>query len=367
MGHLRLEQVLVDEAAMRSGIEVEVLNVPNPVGISRKLVRDIPGLRRIDLDLQQLRWHAVHSYLTRRAIAAREASGPPFDALLIHTQAVAFGLRRWRPRGIPVLISADCGTRQWRDFGIWRPRRLGTNMTELLTEHFERGALTAADAVLAWSEWTRDTLPQTDTPVHVWHPGLERRWTGEVSIRREWPPLLLFVGGRFAAKGGQQFLEAVRPLIATGAARAQIVTSDDVPSERGVEVLHLKPGDPRMTELLSKANVLVLPSKGEAVPWVIIEALSQGCVVVASDVGANGELVADAGYVGPMSTAAGLRQVLSDLVTSPERLAGLSFRAAERGAHFEARNSVSRLVEIIEKVRTGLVSRSEPSTRGSPP
>jgi hypothetical protein len=46
----------------------------------------------------------------------------------------------------------------------------------------------------------------------------------------------LFVGGRFAAKGGQLFLEAVRPLIATGAARAQIVTSDDVPSEKGLKV-----------------------------------------------------------------------------------------------------------------------------------
>jgi starch synthase len=351
MGHLRLEQVLHDEAAVRSAIEVEVLNVPNPVGISRYLVRDIPGLRRIDLDLQQLRWHAIHSNLARRAFAAREAAGPPFDVLLIHTQAVAFGLHRWRPRRVPVLISADCGTRQWRDFDIWRPRGLGTRVSEMLTEHFERKALTAADAVLAWSEWTRQTLPQTDTPVHVWHPGLERRWMGQVSVRRERPPLLLFVGGRFAAKGGPLFLEAVRPLIATGAARAQIVTSDDVSSEEGIKVSHLRPGDPRMSELLSQAHVLVLPSKGDAVPWTVIEALSQGCVVVASDVGANAELVADAGYVGPMPTATELRQVLSDLVTSPVRLAEFSNRAAKRGAHFDAKRSVARLVEIIEEVR----------------
>jgi glycosyltransferase involved in cell wall biosynthesis len=367
MGHLRLEQVLCDEAAAGSVIEVEVLNVPNPVGISRYLVREIPGLGRIDLDLQQLRWHAVHSILARRALAARVAAGPPFDALLIHTQAVSFGLRRWRPQRVPVFISADCGTRVWRDFDIWRSRSFGTRVTEILTEHFEREALAAADAVLAWSEWTRHTLPQTVTPVHVWHPGLERRWTGQSSARREWPPLLLFVGGRFAAKGGQLFLEAVRPLIATGAARAQIVTSDNVASEKGLEVTHLEPGDPRMTELLGQAHILVLPSKGEAVPWTVIEALSQGCVVVASDVGANLELVADAGYVGPLATAAGVRQVLSDLVTSPEQLAQLSIRASERGAHFQVERSVSRLVGIIEEVRAELVSRGEPSTRRSNP
>jgi glycosyltransferase involved in cell wall biosynthesis len=320
-------------------------------------------LRRFDLDLQQIRWHAVHSYLARRAFVDREAAGPPFDALLIHTQAVAFGLRRWRPRRIPVIISADSGTRRWRDFDIWRPRRLGTRVTEALTEHFEREALSAADAVLAWSGWTRQSLPQTDTPVHVWHPGLERRWTGQVSVREEWPPLLLFVGGRFAAKGGQLFLEAVRPLIASGAVRAQIVTSDDVPSEEGLHVSHLKPGEPRMTELLRQAHLLVLPSKGDAVPWTIIEALSQGCAVVASDVGANSELVANGGYVGPMSSAAELRQLLSDLVKSPERLAELSIRAAERGAHFEGKKSVSRLVEIIEQVREELVLRGGPSAR----
>jgi glycosyltransferase involved in cell wall biosynthesis len=122
-----------------------------------------------------------------------------------------------------------------------------------------------------------------------------------------------------------------------------------------------------MSELLSQAHVLVLPSKGEAVALIVIEALSQGCVVVASDVGANVELVAHAGHVGPMPTATELRQVLSDLVTSPERLAELSIRAAERGAHFEAKRSVSRLVEIIEEVRAELASRGEPSTRDSPP
>jgi glycosyltransferase involved in cell wall biosynthesis len=106
-----------------------------------------------------------------------------------------------------------------------------------------------------------------------------------------------------------------------------------------------------MSELLSQAHVLVLPSKGDAVPWTVIEALSQGCVVVASDVGANAELVADAGYVGPMPTATELRQVLSDLVTSPVRLAEFSNRAAKRGAHFDAKRSVARLVEIIEEVR----------------
>jgi glycosyltransferase involved in cell wall biosynthesis len=359
LGHLRLEQVLTDSSAAGVPLALEVLHVPNPNPLLRQLTRGIPGLRRVDGDLQQLRWHLVHSFLARRAVRQRLAAAGPYDALLLHTQSVVFGLERWRPDDIPVVVSTDVSTRQWREFGLWRRSGAGTRLTLRITERLEGRAMVAADQVLAWSAWTQAGLAFAGVSAVRWHPGIERRWLREPQPIPPGPPLVLFVGGRFAEKGGQTFLDAVRPLLAARLIDAHIVTSEpkQVPAEPGLVVSSLEPGDPRLLALYDKAAVLVLPSRGEAVPWVVIEALTRGCAVLATDVGAISEMIGGGGRV---VAEAEVPQELATLVASPDRLADLQQAARTAGESFDGVRAAEELVRHLETLtarRSGSLPR----------
>jgi glycosyltransferase involved in cell wall biosynthesis len=319
LGHLRLEQVLADASAAGAPLDVDVLHVPSPGWFSRQLARGVPGLRLADADFQQIRWHLVHSWLARRALKRRMRDDPDYEAVILHTQSVVFGLRRWRPRRIPVLVSTDVSTRQWRTFGLWRGRGLGTGVSLWLTERSERRGLASADHVLAWSRWTAEGVSAAGIRVSTWHPGIERRWLGPVVPKPADPPLVLFVGGRFVAKGGPEFVEAVLPLVVAGEVEAHVVTTETIAPTPGLSVSALGPEDPELLALYDRAAALVLPSRGEAVPWVVIEALSRGCAVLAADVGAVAEMVGEGGWVTMLRSAEDLSRELRSMLCRPRR------------------------------------------------
>lgn len=357
-GHQRMEQILLDVQDARDDVVVEVLHVPSGSPTIRQLIRGAPGLGALDLDGQQLRWHVVHSALTRRALKNHLAGHVSYDVVIIHTQSVAFGLAGWRPRDTPVVVSSDVGTRVWRSFGIWRPISVGTPLASWLVERLERRTLDAADMVLAWSVWSATTLPSTTTPVEVWHPGVERCWRVQVgSPPPDDPPLFLFVGGRFEAKGGPMFLEAVRPLIGRGAARAHIVTQDPLPAMDGIEISRLEPGSREIMDLFSRASALVLPSLGDAVPWVIAEAMSRGCPVIATPIGAVAEMVGPAGLVREIPSARILEEAMNSLVDDSLRLDDLRRRALEQAHSFDDLANGARLLDLIASLSPGAERR----------
>src|SRR5439155_16963685 len=138
-------------------------------------------------------------------------------------------------------------------------------------------------------------------------------------------------GGRFALKGGHDLIAALEPLLGTDV-ELDVVTPADVAVRPGLRTHRLDADDPALVDLFQQADVLCLPTYGDAVPLVIVEAMACGTPVVASDGAAIGELLAgeQAGALVRPGDVAGLRAALVALLGDPAR-------RAELGAHGRAR------------------------------
>ena len=125
--------------------------------------------------------------------------------------------------------------------------------------------------------------------VQVIRPGVDlRRFRPRPAGRPPGPARILFVGGDFVRKGGDDLLEAVRYL--GDSAELDLVTASAPPSLPGSPRIRVHVGldhnSEQLFDLYRRADVFVLPSRGECYGHVICEALASGLPVVACDVGA---------------------------------------------------------------------------------
>lgn len=346
LGHSRLSEVLLAALPAR-GWEVEILGLSRPRSAFRLLVGGWPLLRRWDADLQQVRWHLVFGWLTRRAIMRRLAEGPEVDAILLHTQSVSFLLPR--QEDVPVVLSADMGTRTFREYGLWRRPTVASRVAQRLTDAMEKRSIERHHATLAWSRWTRKTLPSDDNVV-LWHPGIPRRAPSEVPKD---PSRFLFVGGRFKDKGGYFLLQVLRPYLEKNEVCLDIVTKDEVDTDAPNVTVHRLDAGPALDQLFDRAGLMLLPSAGEGVPWVILEALRSGTPVMASDVGAIGELIEDdCGWVLDRQDSDAWRRSVDEHLARDEKAQQLvQDRCRARVAeHFDAESNTDLLDSILRTV-----------------
>jgi glycosyltransferase involved in cell wall biosynthesis len=252
---------------------------------------------------------------------------------------------------LPIVLSVDATVWDWHAMGIWRSVRGWSRRALAPSLRLERRAFSAAWRVAAYTRWTADAVRHAapDARIVELHPGVDlERWRPEPREPRE-RPRALFVGGRFSAKGGADLLEVARPLLGE-ALDLDIVTGARVPGATGVRVHRLQPNDPALVRLFRQADVFVLPTYGDAVPWAVLEAMACGVPVVAYDVGAIGELL-DHGRAGVLIERGdrdGLRAALGELLADPERRQALG-RAGR--AHVEAQHDgrvqAQRLVRLL--------------------
>jgi glycosyltransferase involved in cell wall biosynthesis len=101
--------------------------------------------------------------------------------------------------------------------------------------------------------------------------------------------------------------------------------------------------------LLGESDLFVLPSRSEAMPNGVIEAMAAGMPVIATDVGGIPELVAHGrtGLLVPPGDAAALATALLQLMAAPDRAAALG-RAAR--AEVERRFSFETMVSRFEHI-----------------
>jgi alpha-maltose-1-phosphate synthase len=313
--------------------------------------RPIEPLSRKHLDFHVLRWHLVQSQ--RASAQLRRALRTwPADVVHLHTQSVAMAMGATM-RTLPVLLSVDTTVRDWSSMPAWAAVNGSASIAIAPSQALERRALGNAALVLAWTDWACKAV-QREAPnakVVEHHPGLDLLRYVPAVRRDRARPRALFVGGRFAEKGGEDLLAALGDQWGREI-DLEIVTSAEVQPREGVRVHRLGPADPELLDLFQQADMLILPTYGDATPWVLLEAMACGTPVVSTPVGGIPDML-DHGRAGvlvpyghPRELADAVRALLADEVMRAE-LAG---RARERcEQHYDARRQFPRLAEHLRE------------------
>ena len=130
--------------------------------------------------------------------------------------------------------------------------------------------------------------------------------------------------------------------------------------ERQVLFLGFRP-DAR--DWMRAADLLVLPSLAEGASATVLEAMFEGCPVVATDVGGTRELLAEdqagrelLGWMVPPADADALAAAVREALERADRRAGLAHRARK---HAQLRYTVDRMVSDTLSVYRELLSEGE--------
>ncbi len=163
---------------------------------------------------------------------------------------------------------------------------------------------------------------------------------------------MLFIGGRFADKGGADLLEALGDSLGQEL-ELDIVTQDPVAARPGVRVHRLAPSDPQLLDLQQQADVLCLPTYADTNPWALLEAMACATPVVSTRVGGIPELLDDgrAGVLVEHGNPRLLGEALRELLANPQRRLELAGQARQRCEdRYDARRQFARLAERLREL-----------------
>ena len=322
--------------------------MPPPSRIGRLLLRHLPRLG--DADMLMLRWRLRWSWHARRLLK-RHADWA--DVALVVTQSAAL-LSRAPMRRLPCVLVVDATVRQFAALEYLGPRGRFSPAQERIVARLEQRAIAAAAAVVPWSEWNAEALTAeydvSQTRLATIHPGVDVGWWGKASARRspreDGPLRILFVGNEARRKGLDLLLEAVERLGLD--AVIDVVSGDSVPPKPYVRVHRgVEAGSERLRELFASADVFAFPTRADAVPWVVLEAMASGLPVVATRVGAIGEILGDAGELVEVGDVEGLTEALRRL-SNAELRRRLGGRALARvRARYDSAVQTRRLLELL--------------------
>lgn len=351
LGHRTLTAQLKATLAGNAAVETTFATVPEPNRLERLFLR---RWKRIgDADMFALRWRLRWSWRVRRLLKRHRRS---VDVAFINTQASAL-LIRGPMRRLPCVLSIDATVGQFTALEYGGPGDAWTPRQQRLLKRLERRALRGAAAVVPWTGWNEQALRReydmSEMRLATIHPGLDGAWWGGAAAARtagdEGPLRVLFVGNEVKRKGLGTLVDAVGRL--EGEAVLDVVSTDPVPES---DLVHphrdVRARTERLRDLYAAADVLALPTRADAVPWVVLEGMAAGLPVIASDVGAIGELLGDGGELvqpdDPEQLAAALRRL-----ADPQQRRRLGARALERvRENYDSPVQVQRLLELLEEV-----------------
>ena len=315
-------------------------------------LRPITPLARANLDFRTLRWHLVQSLRAHTQLRG-ELSAWPADVAHVHSNSIALTMAATMQR-IPVVLSVDATVHDWWAMPAWRPAHSYASIGIAPSRALERRALRGAALVLAWTSWARRGVEREAPGAHVveHHPGIDLQRYRPAPRRERARPRVLFVGGRFVKKGGEDLLEALGDRLGRDV-DLDLVTPGDVSERPGVRVHRLGPSDARLLDLQQQADLLCLPTYGDSNPWVLLEAMACGTPVVSTHVGGIPDLLDDgrAGVIAPYGDPRTLGEAIWGLLGDPQRGAQLAGRARERcEQRYDAARQFTRLAERLHEI-----------------
>lgn len=108
-----------------------------------------------------------------------------------------------------------------------------------------------------------------------------------------------------------------------------------------------------LRELYAHAGFFVLPSSHEGLPIAMLEALSYGLPIIASDISANLEVGLDAGSYYPLGDAAALAQRLCDVAARPCTAEDREARRRWVTARYDWRHIAGQTLDVYRSVAAG--------------
>lgn len=343
----------------RGDVDARFVGLAQLDGFALRAAEDLTRLARLDLDAQTVRWHAIQAFRTRRLVDA-ELAREPADVMHVNSHSIAIGLGE-PMRRVPTLLSVDVSAWDWRAMGIWRRVRPYSRLMVAPSLALERRALRRAALVLAWTGWARAGVlracPEARCVLH--HPGLDLQRFHPAPRAPRSRSRVLFVGGRFEAKGGWDLLAALEPVLGRDV-ELDVVTPEAIGDHEGVRVHRLSTGDAALIELYQQADVLCLPTHGDSMGWTLLEAMACATPVVCTPLGGIPEVV-DFGRAGVLVTPgdrAGLREAVLGLLDDPDRRAALG--AAGRARCEERYDARRQTDELVDLARAAVARASTP-------
>jgi glycosyltransferase involved in cell wall biosynthesis len=320
------------------------------VAVDRVLV---PGRQR------QGRWALPLAVLALR----RDLAAEPADVVLAHGAlgALAAALATVGRGGPPFVWQRILQLPEWPG---WHPHRLWLQLVA-----------SRATGVVALTGWTADEVRRLRFRGPVWlvpnHRPLAEfgsidrpeaaRWLREhLGVPHE-APLVGFVGHLVLQKQPHLAVE-VLARVRHDVADARLVVVGDGPRRAQLEalvtaeglegVVHLLGHRDDVPRVLAALDLLLLPSRSESMPGVVVEAQQAGCPVVAFPVDGITDIVVPGvtGVVTDRSDPEDAANVVADLLRDAPKRQSMSDAAREHGARLSTEEAAARYVAVLRAV-----------------
>ncbi len=170
---------------------------------------------------------------------------------------------------------------------------------------------------------------------------------------------VLFVGRLSEEKGCHQLLEAFQKarisgcrLVFAGGATHASAYMERLRESAGPDVLFLGWVDQAgLADLYANCGLFVLPSSVEGLSVALLEAMSQGAPILASDIAPNAEALGDAGWLFSEGDSTDLQLRLSQLLVDPSLLRSMGLKARQRALeHFSWASTVDQLERVYDSL-----------------
>jgi glycosyltransferase involved in cell wall biosynthesis len=314
----------------------------------------------------------------------------------IEVQSLSLGARLTSPRSLRAIVAAARELRRARIDVVhgyqWRPALVGSIVGRIAGVRLvlaSKRSLTGSDraARVAWRRiaWLADTIVvnaealraegellgmQTSWVLHQNGVDSERFDVGPTDAAAKTAlgldparPVVGAIGRLEGRKGQDQLLTAAATLVAGANGRApQVIIVGDGPTRDALESqarelglagnVRFLGGLADVRPALRAMDIFVLPSREEGMSNAILEAMAAARPVVATDVGGNGEILADGrtGVLVPGGDCDAMAAAILGLLGDAERAQKLGSAARrEVTARFGARASVARLERLYEE------------------
>ena len=281
-----------------------------------------------------------------------------YDAIFTNASVGIFFSHNFRR--IPTMIDLDSTPIQIDQMAAYTAKR-DPKPIEALKYQLFRNKLHSAKLIQPWSNWAKQSIIDDygvpSEKVVVNPPGVNLQyWQPRLDARINTPgqPLrILFVGGDFRRKGGEQLLAWYRTQDPAHY-ELHVVTRESVDSSPGLHIYHnMQPNSQELVQLYQQSDLFVLPSLGECFGIATIEAMATGLPVIATDVGGTADIIESGrnGYIVPSGSAAEIGQTIMAISNNAERRHNMGVQSRQMAEErFDLEKNARRTLAYIKQI-----------------